>query len=332
MLRSPDEPPLKDLPPEVRQVINALDPDIPSIFKRQAGQAAEFVQLLDQGKAIDRPDIRLFLGQLATASFIVENQVQNPRKLPDWLKIDFLVANGLGEPMSKPEELIPDETYHKLRHQWLTSEGLSVTDTYINIDYEKPDCPQPRGCKAYIEYEDLVAAYTNGSLSKTREKLRENGYPLSTIKSNLDSLVLYFHHDIDNFDRARAAFEETGVRFRGPGQDVFEINLETDNQIKLLVKESNDQALAVFGGLRYSEYQPADFLNDYFKICAKRGKSPTLPYRTSFVNFNSRLPLEGAQKDMAITEATRIAGYPVLYKYVPLRPPGPIPRPLRMVF
>lgn len=295
---------------DLRLVLDSIGPKTPDIFRRQAEEAVGFIQLLDQGMGIDDPDVRKFVTQLQATTFVLDVIGRLPEKLPPWLQMDFLVANNIREPFRKDAL---DDKCSTLFRKWIREMGYAY-DHIITLDTTRATCPLPRVPKAYIEGEDLLEAHKTDKLSPLLGGLKRAGYPLYMMKSNGSSLVLYFSYDIADFSRADQIFEELGIKYRGPAQDVYNVLFEANKQMRVSSIESNDQSFTrQHGYLKEGIYSPEAFLRDYLALCHKMGKNPAVPYRTSFVYFSSVLDL-GHREQEYINRASQVAGYPVLYK------------------
>lgn len=305
--------------PEVRTVIDSLDPLTPSVFKRQAQETAGFIQLLDEGKGLDDPRIKKFIRQLISTDFILSPQVESPQQLPKWLQMDFLVANGVRKPFKAQKDLPDPQEYTRQFDKWIRETGIEIDGNSFVFD-PTPRASLPRSNKAYIEHEALMSAYTQGRLPILINNFTEEGYPLFAVKSNRESLVLYFNGDIAEFEKADKAFKRTGIEYRGPGQDVYIVRLRENGKMTVSSMESNDQTFTRHNGyLRESAYSSKSFLRDYLVLCHKMGKNPAMPYLTSFVYFISDTNL-GVKEQEFLKQASLIAGYPVLYRGIPNLP------------
>lgn len=311
---------------ELQRIIDDIDPKTPKVFIEQAQESAGFIQLLDQGGGLTDPKVRKFLDQLITTTFVLIPQVKSPYQLPKWLQMDFLILNGIREPFRSQRDLPDSDEYSKQFDRWIRETNATEDANGFVFD-PTPRGPRPRGTKAYIEHEALMSAYTQGKLPVLISNFTEEGYPLYAVKSNVESLVLYFKGDIAEFEKADKAFKRTGIKYRGPAQDVYTVRLKSDGEMIVRSTESNDQAFTRHNGyLRDRTYSPQSFLRDYLALCHKMGKNPALPYQTSFVYFISDLNLEGKEREY-MDQASQMTGYPVLYRGVSA-PPAVKPPPV----
>jgi len=95
--------PRDNLSRELYDSLNRFGPKTPEVFKKQAEEVARFIGLLDQGARIDDPDTRKFVTDLLNTNFVLQPAMKSPRKLPSWLQIDFLVANGFRNPIARED-------------------------------------------------------------------------------------------------------------------------------------------------------------------------------------------------------------------------------------
>lgn len=309
----------RNLSPDLTRIIDNIDPRYPVVFKEQARKAAGFIQLLDHGLGLNHQEIGTFIQQLQRTLFVGNTLRRNPKALPGWLQTDFLVKNNFREPPLIHKDEVPksDEDYYNWYEKWLEEVGYPSRKTFTTLDSTPPPCPLPRTCKAYIESFNLVKAHQANKLPQLTHNLKQVDYPIHATKQDAWSLVLYFNRDVAEFSKADTILKDLGIIYRGPGQDKYVIDLDSDGIIKIgSGHTSNDQGLG--GILDSATYSPEAFFKAYLDICQGAGKNPAIPYQTSFVYFYSKTDLQGLEKEKQIEEATKKAGYPVVYTY--LRP------------
>lgn len=313
----------------LEEVLQAIPTEVPVIFQQQAREAADFITRLDNSESLSDPKLRTFVGQLASAGFrslvYIHSQPQLSRQgpspsdaLPTWLQTEFLKTQGFFKKEASTKN--PETEIQALFNKWVVSHKMDYEDqpngTYFTVSTEKVTTPFPRTFKCYVEGTELLEALYNNKFTQLFEDLKALGINPNEMKL-LDGsrLVLYYFKDVGISDRIRETFDENGVHFRGPAQDVSEINIDEDGNLEIKPTTSNDAALGGHSPIKYKvkKYTPSEFLDNYLQICLWAGKNPAEPYKTSFVYF---LDQEGRAKNNLANLIQKVSpdvGYPILY-------------------
>lgn len=313
----------RDLSLEIRKVVETIDPKVPDSFKQQAQKAAGFIQLLDQGLGVNDPEIRTFVQQLRGTFFVNSMSWRGPEALPEWLQWNFLLSKGFITDPSPGLTALKSEfnaNYQGWFRKWLTELGsYRMLGNVAILNEDPPPCPLPRVCKAYVEERDLIEPVQTNKLTALVRNLKVANFPLGSTKVYDRDLVLYFNADISEFSRAKDVFDGLGIKYRGPGQDVFQVLLDSEGVMKVEVLMSNDRGLGYYDDLSFNPkfYSPAEFFQHYLEICQRAGKNPAVSYLTSFVNFYSKVDLKTPENEKYVEEARIKAGYPVVYRHIP---------------
>lgn len=312
----------------IEQVLESISPEVPNSFREQAKRVADYIALLDSD--IDASDTRAqtFKDELGSAAFIVRVYSHHSRNklvranypdpqlaLPKWLQRDFKITS---QSQQRTQELadIKKEFQNWVGDKKLASHFEPQLGTYYVLDDVDQSTPEPRRFKCYIK-QDLLTLLREKRLDPLFEELDKQGLNPKELK--LDDggvLMLYYDQDVELSDAIRAVFDNHKIGLRGPAQDVAEINVGEDETLHLDLPYSNDSALGGGNQIEYKvrEYTPADFLDNYIQFCLWSGKDPSQPYKTSFVYLIDRqeqIPVN--ERDAAIQQATKMAGYPIVY-------------------
>ncbi len=336
---------------DANRIIDSLNPNAPEVFRMQARQVAVFIASLDQGDGLDDPNIQRFIKQLRESGYIrraqgsVRQHSLDPRTVfPLWLQTELLEKHGLVKPKSwylgADQRKIADQKYD----QWIEGRRLSfensirpgATGRYDRLTQSGIKARAPRQFKLYVEQKDILDSLESGALSNVADQLAEHNLPPEMMKLfDSDNLVIYFSQDIDVAGDVEKIFQENGLPYRGPAQDVRTVTITKDDGVQVQSGGSNDNALdparELFGrSYDVSGYDPQKFLESYLSLCFKAGKNPAVPYLTSFVYLNDYNGAHKDQKDEFVQKAEVAAGYPILYN-APVFDPNYIPPPPRRV-
>lgn len=315
----------------MEEVLEAIPPQVPDVFKQQAKIAAEFITRLDHQEALTDPKLRIFVEQLSHTGFralvyfhnrsLFGKQGPDPKDaLPTWLQNEWLVANNVFREKSLAQEEVP--MVQSLFDNWVKTQGMNYrvgpNGTHFALDSSHSQVPKTRTFKCYVEDIDLLEALQQEKFPALFGDLKTLGVNPDEMKLfEGDRLVLYYTKDITLAERIRGAFAKHAVYFRGPAQDVQEVNVDDQGILKTKEVTSNDGALGEGGHtpIRYKvrRYTSPEFLDNYLQFCLWAGKDPSESYKTSFVYF---IDWEGRAKNNLnnlIQKASEIAQYPILY-------------------
>lgn len=315
----------------MNEVLEAIPPQVPDVFKEQAKIAADFVTRLDRGEPLADPKLGLFVDQLAHTGFrysvYVHHQYHfgepgpDPKvALPVWLQNEYLQAKGIFRGQGSLKET-DQPIVQSLFDKWVSNMDYRVgpNGTYFVLDASKSQVPKARNFKCYVEGIDLLEALQQGKLPALFKNLEQLGVNPNEMKLfEAGRLVLYYFKDINIAEGIRTTFDRNKVHFRGPAQDVDEVNIDKQGNLKVEVANSNDGALGEGGhsviDYKVQKYAPTAFLDNYLQLCLWAGKNPSEPYKTSFVYFED---WEGRAKkgnlNGLIKKASEMVQYPVLY-------------------
>lgn len=312
-----------ELQPKLREVVDRLPSYIPEDFRKRALVAARYITELDSGTVKGDKARERFRDQLTSTGFIgsvyMRHQYSNlfpnapdpQTALPQWL---------YGGKKSDSEHLDVESIESKYQ-EWVQTKGFEISHgpsgTYYEVGSEDSSVPKTRTFKCYIEGGNLTKGLRTSSLQAVIDDLKKQQIEPNSMKLfEGERLVLYYHHDVGLSDKIRETFRAHGLDFRGPAQDVWEVQITEDNTLRLKSVSSNDGTLGEGGHtpIKYKprEYRPADFLENYLQLCLWAGKAPDEPYKTSFVWFTD--PENKAEGELELlAKAQVMTGYPVLY-------------------
>lgn len=314
-----------ELPKHLQEVIDRIPPQVPEIFKNQAKITAKYIQELDQGNLDDNHARDRFVQQLSSTGFIRGVYIRHsfgglfqdaplPKNaLPAWL-FDENIRRGKYD----PEKVKPiQEMYDKWANQSKFGHHKNEFGEFSEFPNQDNSIPMTHWFKVYVEGGYLKEGLGSGDLPVVLDKLTTANLNPNQMKLFEGSrLVLYFGRDIKQIDQIRKQFNDYGLDFRGPAQDVYEVRVEEDGSLKLDNFTSNDGGLGEGGhsvvDYKLKRYNSAEFLDNYLQLCLYAGKDPSEPYKTSFVWFVDREgKMEGDEKKKL--QAEKIAAYPILY-------------------
>ncbi len=318
----------RDLAPSVKERLDRF----PESFQKKAERAWEMIGKLETNPEIacEDPEIKTFIRQLAASGLIGGVHMREetsalwpdaPRAvdcLPTWLQKSFLQKKRLksetsplnrqqqGEVSARFETLMGDLPYKDRPH-----------GRYFELSACARTSPQPRQYKYYVEGTKLDEVLQSGTLEKAVKILQHLGIGLECKLFEGERLVIYGKGDIAQADKFLDVLAAYGISGRGPAQDVWELTQETEGLLQERVAYSNDQALGDGGKLPerldypLKKYSPEAFTEWYLKVCAFTGKSPTEPYRTSFV-YALGEKVDQVQPNIR-AEAEALTGYPIVF-------------------
>lgn len=281
----------EELPLEYTRTLVKIQEIAPKGFYEQARKCAQLFHNLDQGKI--GPGEESFATELAQLPSMVNIDVFN-----GWGGVGFEAAT----PTWLHDKKIPIE------QKAITEKKHIIADFYqdyvaknsirnekgrhgIYANFDRNLCP-PEGVgltdnfKAYIEEE--VPNFEE-KMDYLFELLRDKKiHPSSSKLFEGERLVLYWNSRWDNelINNIRECFENSGVRFRGFGQDPVRIEIDENGNWTEEIAGSNDQSRGESdGGERFFEYkyETEKFFQMYIKQAFKWGKNPLDSNRISFV-------------------------------------------------
>lgn len=213
----------------MNELLNQIPPLTPETFKNSAKKAAEYITLLDQGKASGNSVIQQFLVQLNSSMFIEMVRVHDkppffrkrypPAKeaLPVWLQSDYLANEGITQPdldLSYSENQL-----ESLYDQWgkqLGAEPKNGVGGTLFVLSQSSQAPLPRQYKCYIEGKDIYNFLQSGKLTSFVKDLQARS--IGPNRSKLyegNRLVLYFDHDYNDSDQVEQLMSAYGIPYRG---------------------------------------------------------------------------------------------------------------------
>lgn len=290
----------------------------PEGFKRSAEIAWNMICRLDQNPtdAVREKEIALFQEHLQKSGVIGGVYVRAQHKtffpevalpeacLPPWLQ--------RGTPRRDPDASGIEALFQDLTKDLPYRDGPH--GRYFEVSVGRKECPAPRQYKIYIEGDDVRKALRNGRL---KDVFQEVSAGTSSIECKLfegSRVVIYGKEDISFADDIIGMLEKQGIAYRGPAQDVWTMNSNA-GALTADVSYSNDQALGDGGrlpnALEYplTPYSREAFMDWYIRLCAFTGKSPSDPYKTSFVYLLANDLSVITPND--VTQVERLCGYPV---------------------
>jgi hypothetical protein len=332
---------------KMEQVIQDACADCPEVFRSEAYEVASIISALDSNpvSAIEDPAARTLVTRISQVGFVADYYwgVVKPSNgvdaeacrssLPSWQQPEFLDEQGiraLPKGQINHDSGIISEGYQQfVERNRLDLRTHSRDGDYYGKPDAQPKAPSALSYKVYVEGGVLQNRLMDGGLQVAYDVLAQDGIAPYAMKLWDDErVVLYFSPTSeDDVAQVEKTLRTLNIAYRGPAQDVWQIDEDEDRSPRIHSVESNDNAVRerAVGRSRFSPraYNQATFLRQYLQQCAMWGKSPMDIYTTSFVVARLEPDDPRLENDDFAAGILHLAHpYPVVIRP---SPPGPPP-------
>lgn len=287
--------------------LTALPGDIPRVFIEQAQEAANLLEMLDQG--IHTPETEKLLIALSNASFVGTYKARYAEEyetsFPGWLK------RGHEQAKSTRPNMVTKTAAREYSSYWSSHGGTKDKKVDGEMDYGdyihyKEGVPPPAKTLLATFKAYMPGNIEPGDIARILEGLSvHSAHPhMTKLPPDASRIVLYWiTAERENVRAQLAALGIPWIR-----QDSFRI----DESGKLKVTVSGDKALSAESqatDFRQKSYDKAKFFKHYLQLCYYWARNPADPNWVSFVPSSVELT---AVSNEIKQEAAQV-GIPIVY-------------------